>query len=149
MRLLILLLSLISCSEIDQTIYYRVDKRLSLYVDDFFIEANRNGVNLYKENLAVVITEDIDSYHSGTSSKLGSQRLVKINSFSYNAYKNDSIAIRLLIYHELGHALLNRRHSSDFSIMNTSINYIQHFKKSDSISTLLLKELFDKSKFDK
>lgn len=113
--LFIVLIALTSC-DMFQEPEYSVDPKLASYVEQFFAEAAARGINLSHTNLIV-------EFHS-TESKSGisythkGQKIIRINNYLKDG--ND-LRLKIVTFHELGHALLFRPHlDSNKSIMNTS-----------------------------
>jgi hypothetical protein len=130
-------------SSFDQEVEYKIDPLLKPYVDTFYEEAERRGLALQRYNLIVTIDSyKIDPYNLGESRKEGDQRVVLINKKHYDRFiaEGEVRFIERLVMHELGHAVLDRRHLQTFSIMNSG-SYYQEFKV-DSIRTALINELF-------
>lgn len=148
--LIIIALTLFSCSEFDYSNEYRIDPRLSCYVDKFFKEANEHGINIYKENLIVSI-EPVNS--AGVSRVQGSQRIIIISNNAYEYFTSDNwvhnadsayYGLENLMYHELGHALLKRKHECDscYSIMSAGLNCFTYTSECNE-RKILIDELFN------
>jgi len=92
----------------------KIDIELQTYVDDFFFEADKRNMNLSRKNLTVVFNENINSCGIGYSDFEGKgKRRVEINmSFSCWQVLSD-IQKEILIFHELGHAILERGHKNE------------------------------------
>lgn len=115
--IVIFLVLLFSCEE-KQNIYI-VDSDLSIYVDAFFQQASIHGVEISKENLVVRKSVNI-SPKLGLFSISDGQRVVEINAYAVNDFNNDYV--EAIVFHELGHALLNKPHQDDVkSLMNTNL----------------------------
>lgn len=114
--IVIFLVLLFSCEE-KQNIYI-VDSDLSIYVDAFFQQASIHGIEISKENLVVRKSVNV-SPKLGLFSISDGQRVVEINAYSVNDLNNDYV--EAIVFHELGHALLNKPHQDDVkSLMNTN-----------------------------
>ena len=117
--ILILALAVQSCSlnSFDQHVEYRVDPLLKPYVDKFYEEAEKRGVELQRVNLIVLLSNEIGSKFGLSEIKNG-QKIVSINSYLVDSNEK---RLKVIIFHELGHALLNRRHKdTQSSIMNSA-----------------------------
>jgi len=138
MRIAIALLFLVSaCAEFDQTLQYRIDPPFQTHVDAFFYEAEIRGVDLQKENLIVTTSKDLNR-KLGQFSTCGEQRIVEIIDY---AAHYEPTHLEVLMFHELGHALLRRGHTcEDNSIMCDDIN-LQAFT-TPAERKILLDELF-------
>lgn len=112
-----------SCSlnSFDQQVEYRVDPLLKPYVDLFYEEADKRGIELQRVNLYMKLdsrNKVVDPFRSGASFIQGSQKTVLIDTYSFET--NTDVQNEVLIFHELGHTLLNKSHDdSEIGIMNT------------------------------
>ena len=107
---------LASCFE--ESMVYKVEADLSAHVDAFFQQASIHGIEISKENLVVRKSVNI-SPKLGLFSISDGQRVVEINAYSVNDLNNDYV--EAIVFHELGHALLNKPHQDDVkSLMNTN-----------------------------
>ncbi|MFN7611079.1 MAG: hypothetical protein ACK5QX_09130 [bacterium] len=130
---MIIIILLFSCSYQRE---FKVDKELKVYVDSFFDLAMNKGLLIQKENLIVTLSANIGSLQ-GLSSKKNGQRIVEINYYNYQNYSSDYI--EAIVFHELGHALLNRGHDDSVeSLMNTSVCLSCYSNNKE----YLIKELF-------
>jgi Zn-dependent peptidase ImmA (M78 family) len=130
---------------------YMIDSRLSKHVNMFYEEAAKRGKILEKENLVITLKSGLFS----TNNRLGiavfdkdlvGQVTVYIDE---EYYLNESIpdeCKETTVFHELGHAVLKRKHHTNQvpSIMHSANMY--HCYKSDYYTTIdrdyLLNELF-------
>lgn len=117
--LFILALIALSACEFDSTIYYWVDPDAKQYVDKFYLEAEQRGVILQKTNLSVSFF-NLNKF--GETDSRSKEILVRIDSDLLNTYgKEYSTEIEVIVFHELGHALLGRPHfDGALAVMNTS-----------------------------
>lgn len=112
-----------SCSlnSFDQDIEYRVNPELKPYVDLFYEEAEKRGIKLQRVNLYMNLDSSdkvVNPFKSGASFIQGSQKTVLIDTYSFQT--NTDIQNEVLVFHELGHTLLNKSHDdSGIGIMNT------------------------------
>ena len=128
---------------------YKIDPLLKPAVDKFYAEALTRGINIQKTNLiALVDDRAVDPANLGEVQMIGDQIVVLINKKQYERFltDGDTIFVERLVMHELGHALLNRSHTSSVSIMNSGSYYYEY--KRDSFRKVLIDELFDKSQFN-
>lgn len=99
---------------------YAIDEELEPYVEDFHHEAELRGWNLPRMNLIMLIKDDLD--YRGLSLNRSGQRLIYIDREYYHRaidYEHNPVLIEFVVFHELGHSLLGRAHSTDrVSIMN-------------------------------
>lgn len=143
MKKCLLLLVVLSSCQFDTEIEFSIDSRVADHVDRFFAEAEARGINIPRENL-IVSVEELDPL--GRSLKSGDQRVVLISADAYDFFgpkwmSPDSAfyGMENVVFHELGHALLNRKHCDPcYSIMNSGISVFVYAKKPD-----LRKELID------
>lgn len=103
-----------------------VDSGLSPYVDDFFAEAAAHGINLSRRNLVVEFV-DLQGQKAG-SCKKSYQRYIdgkeeyKTVSVDISFWDKANEPVReFVIFHELGHCLLNRGHSSGANTVSITI----------------------------
>lgn len=124
-RLILMMLVLCCCSEqqkpvrVQKTFVYQIEPALEYYVEDFFSEAAKRNVFLKKENLIVAFADSLGNKTIGLSSPLEGQRRVFIKRKFFEVHKKEYYRIENVIFHELGHAMLNRKHNNHYSIMNT------------------------------
>lgn len=139
------ILSLVSCfNSFDQTIEYRIEPTLEKHVNQFFDEAESRGLVLYKENLIISYNEDINA--AGYSFKQGDQRIIFIKKSVINHFKstreNPNWAIENLMFHELGHSILFRKHCDPkYSIMELGMSFYE-YENDSTKRVLLVNELF-------
>jgi|GWRWMinimDraft_5_1066013.scaffolds.fasta_scaffold01871_2 hypothetical protein len=113
---LLCLIFLFSCNKVDinPNSRYEIAPVLKKYVDSFFLEAKLRGLDIPKENL-IVKSNEINSFSDECgvcqlNTKKPEQQRTVIISFGSNLCwgskpENDREA---LVFHELGHCLLNR-----------------------------------------
>ena len=121
--LIVVFVFTISCKpeEINEPTVYNVDASLTKYVDKFFQEANSRGITIPKENLIVKPATntadftDICGKCTQNAKFPELQRTVEINTTNSPCWKNISENDKeALVFHELGHCLLNRiAHKND------------------------------------
>jgi hypothetical protein len=148
-KLLFALLLFVSCTSFDQDVEFKIDPLLKPSVDKFYAQALTRGISLQKTNLiALVDDRSVDPANLGEVQMIGDQIVVLINKKHYEIFltDGDTIFVERLVMHELGHALLNRSHTSSVSIMNSGDYYYEY--KRDSFRKVLIDELFDKSQFN-
>ena len=103
---------------------YAIEPDLELFVDRFYSEGEARGLIIERENLIVMIKNDLNKIDQawGLSKRKGGQRFVYIDREYYDDMLrgNNLEEIEFLVFHELGHALLGRGHLTGVkSIMNT------------------------------
>jgi Zn-dependent peptidase ImmA (M78 family) len=69
------------------------------------------------------------------------QRIVGIEKAFFDKNKNFKYRIENVVFHELGHALLRRKHNNHYSIMNTS-SPVAMYETDTTMRRVLLNELF-------
>jgi hypothetical protein len=94
---------------------YELAPEFQKYVDKFFEEANSRGIIIAKENLIVKAAKttsnfsDICGKCTPSNKNSESQRTIEINSTNSPCWKTISDNDKeVLVFHELGHCLLNR-----------------------------------------
>lgn len=134
MRILAILLLISSCSYIEQD--FHIDDGLTNYVDAFYREAESRGIHLVKDNLIVQYGDRSHSF------KKGGQRIIEIERRTHDKFVNDGYywSIESLVFHELGHALLNKDHTDHVSVMNYEFTFTPYLK-SDCVKKLFYDEL--------
>jgi hypothetical protein len=143
MKYLIFLL-LIGCQVYPEP-EYRVDPRLQMHVNEFYHQAAIRGIDLHKN--IIVSIEDIDA--AGQAFKYGDQAIVIISPNTYEYLTSgdwvhgDSVRYGLenLVFHELGHAVLRRKHCEWYSLMDPNISMFAYVHKPVD-RQILVDELF-------
>ena len=118
---LFLLITCASCTFVDDY-EYRVDSNLKRYVDQFYNDANSHNVHLLKDNLVVTTREGVaDERHVTGYAVMENQIMAVLDQGVVNRLieRQDTISLKYIVYHELGHALLRRQHTPEYSIMRT------------------------------
>jgi hypothetical protein len=137
---------LFSCEFTDMAYY--IDPRLEVYVDRFYSEAKARGVQLERVNLMVRI-EPLPG-RAARSKREGCQRVVIFSKDTWDFMNNpvwvrgDSVdaGIENIVFHELGHALLDRKHCDPCeSIMAAGYSYFTYVDKPE-VRKSALDELF-------
>lgn len=142
--LLIVVALMSSCNGVDPSTEYKIHLPMVEYVDHFYQEGEQRGIILKKENLMVIFDSSnkhgVNPFYPGVSTKYGAQRVILIDLYTFE--HQDSVANEVMLFHELGHSLLNQKHRDDVeSIMNTAPDL--HAYKGDSLKrVLMLDELF-------
>ncbi len=118
------------------------------YVKLFLEDAQRTGVEINISSLIMFqgeISQENETYTLGQCFRaVGAVPRIQIDSKSWP--NMDMMSKTLLIYHELGHCILNRNHSDD----PKSVMYPYLLNPYDFIQDheTILNELFDASKFN-
>jgi hypothetical protein len=113
MRYLILLL-LLSCTEFDINPERIIDPRLEPYVNAFYTEAAARGIIL--DTMLIARVEECGASGKGFTRSGQHYILINPNTYDYFTSGNWVVGERAyhglenLVFHELGHALLNRDH---------------------------------------
>jgi hypothetical protein len=93
---------------------FQVDEGLERIVDRFYEEAEQRGVPLQKNNLIVEFSETLDEDKCGLCTrpkrKKEIQRRVQISQTKICWDRLSTLNRETLLFHELGHCLLNRDH---------------------------------------
>jgi len=91
----------------------KIDTDLQIYVDQFFIEAEKRGMNLKRRKLEVVFNDTIRVCGLGYKDYEGKgTRRVEINMTSHCWKQESELRKEILLFHELGHAILERGHKN-------------------------------------
>ncbi len=105
-RLLTISLLLFSCQE---EIYYRVDPRLTVYVESFYTEGAKYGQTFGRDNLIMGI-KDLDGIWGLSLRPADGTGQITVWIDPDVFLRNDSLCTESIVFHELGHALLRRDH---------------------------------------
>jgi hypothetical protein len=144
----VILLTVISCTDFDPTLEFKIDPRLKEYVTSFYQEADERNIPLHK-NLIVKIAF-LEPDINGRTKYEGRQRIVIINQSLYDYYITEfapkmdpkHFMLEQLMYHELGHALLARKHCNDcYSIMSQDLSLHEYAVRPEK-RQVLIDELF-------
>lgn len=114
------LLLLTSCFQVKDKRVPTHDERFNPFIEAFTAEAQNRGVE-FPEKMRVSIVEDLTEktehgYALGTC-YYDRPRYIKLHP---NLLKMEIFEIEKVVFHELGHCLLDREHTEELSIMNTS-----------------------------
>jgi len=100
----------------EESTEYRVDHRVSPYVENFFSEGEKRGYVFKRDNLIIVVQKgvgDVNKYdglrHQAYCHKDPETGQVTIR-IDEDYVESESVTIECTIFHELGHGLLNRTH---------------------------------------
>lgn len=136
----LLMMFLLTSCNFNDDIEYKVDERLQPYVDKFFEEAASRGLIFQKYNLVVSIQPKLKE-GAGLSRSEGHQRVVVIDQSTYDFLKGAHESMEVIVFHELGHALLYRNHCDTQSIMNPAMSLNQYAAKPE-VRKIIVDELF-------
>jgi hypothetical protein len=154
MKKILFLSIIVQACAFDQTIEYRIDTLLSGYMESFYKEASARNYKVDKFNLIIELKDGLSKNENawGLSKKIGDQRIIYIDTEFYNDYTNGNHRNRIeaIVFHEMGHSIINRRHTTkQNSLMNpdnlgSGSLYEKSFGKIDSVyREQLLDELFN------
>jgi len=152
-----LLLFAISCTDGNPLPTGKIDPEFTLYVDRFVQEAQLRNVTVDMGGFSITSKNDfiVDSggRHCGeTSGSLKGTAVTIVTNF--DCWTNASEAAKeILIFHELGHALLKREHNSatfpNTNIYKSIMNYVTlsdlYTKYTPDKRKYYIDELFDKN----
>lgn len=110
---ILIIFTLFSCDDLVWN-EYKVDKSLEIYVNAFYEEAEIRGVHLKRKSLIVSFHED----RSTTKKRITKLVFICRRDFLHFTKRGDFYSIEGLVAHELGHALLDREHTDEKSLMN-------------------------------
>jgi hypothetical protein len=154
--LLVLFAFLFSCGEEDPApVRYQIDPQAASLVALFMEEGRNRGVQVPQNNLIVELTGPVKSGNQLVcASAWGEvngyrQNLVQIDS-QCDAWRYGGAGREILVFHELGHALLKRTHKDGrfprgplVSMMATSWNFGDLYLTDSSKRPYYLDELFN------
>ena len=111
---IIVYLIIFACKKDD---IYVVPDIIQPYIDEFIAEAAERGINLQIDDLVVLFEEnlEVDGTHAAGLCQFGSKKTsptIKLDTTSVNWQSNAS-SRELLVFHELGHCVLDRGHVED------------------------------------
>lgn len=114
----LMLIFMIASCEKEKQFEYRVDDTFEVYVDQFYEEAAKRGIAIPRNNLIIEFTNEPTNDFCGECRKAGnieqSQRTIRIQN-SNNCWKDRlDLNKETLIFHELGHCLLDREHMDEY-----------------------------------
>lgn len=101
-----------------ETDLYPVPPELAKYVDSFYNRMGNAGLNNYRRKIKIMMDPDLPRKWGGTCTfQYGDQpAVIKISSYWW--YNSDYSRRELVMYHELGHCVLNREHSNSLNSFN-------------------------------
>lgn len=144
--LILVLIVLCSCEQ-----DFLIDSRLQPHYESFKQKGIDNGVSVRNDNLVLIVKQDLYRYENlygkmVRETGIFTDKQVTVYIASEVFERNDKF-IETVVYHELGHALLDRRHENSYpSLMNTGTMYLGyrnalgHYSKELEIK--LTEELF-------
>lgn len=121
------------------------------YYNSFYAEARKRGVTLYEKPVEIIIVTGL-RYKGNTVGGLASRKhqTIQLNRKDVERNNNElnSINLEYLVFHEMGHYVLNRRHNTDTN-EDGSLVSMMHDKKvaytvgKEYLRDYYLDELFD------
>jgi hypothetical protein len=140
---LLFILTLFSCST-----NYIVDDRLKPYVDSFYLEGAKRGKTFSKDNLVATIGDTRGGLAEVRIDKnfFGDGQIYLYVDQKYWDKNNAFECVESVVFHELGHAVLDRGHSDQGMSLMNSMNIFHCYKMSSELESLreqLIDELFD------
>lgn len=114
MRYLAVILLFSSCVDLD----FQIDPRLKPYFNQFVADAKEHGITIDQDNLVLKLKDLRSRKALGRYEPSVVQKYVYIDSVTY--FTKPEI-VKLVFYHEMGHAFLKRYHIDEFSYMNPSV----------------------------
>lgn len=141
-KLLIIGLLLLSNCELTDQNHFDIEKKLKPFVDSFYVESAKRGRTIQRDNLIVYFMPLKGLM--GRSMNLTTIPTVQIDPGIFNKYAKEKkmLIIEYVVFHELGHALLNRDHLNAYTIMTTNNKMLFAYTGSEQARTLLIDELF-------
>ena len=136
---LILLALFLGACEFDQTLEYQIDPRIENTVNEFFKEAEARGVFIPKENLKAIIVKKLDGNY-GQARTNGDQRIILLIEI---CTLWDRPHQEVIVFHELGHALLKRGHTCENNSIMCDQVKLSAFIGDPDKRRILLDELFN------
>ena len=125
--LLIFAISFTSCQLAEPDYIYSIDKEIEPYYLEFIYEGNVRGLNLTQVSILMAFDELEDEMLGESVNNIYTSYPKVLIDRSEWLLKSDSDR-RYTVYHELGHALLDRRHEeNNESIMSSYKSAIRNF----------------------
>lgn len=139
---IISILLFFSCELIDQN-HFEVEAELRPFVANFYNEAYKRGRHIQHDNLMIYFSPL--SGLAGESMNFTTIPTIHIDPTFFNKYsKENKLAyIEYVVFHEMGHAMLNRDHIDAYTIMTSNNKLIKEFSNGNQTRTRLIDELFD------
>lgn len=97
---------------------YKVPAELAKYVDTFYAKMGTAGLNNYRRNVIMLMDPDMNRAWAGTCTYATDSNLAVIKISTYWWYNSDYVRRESVMYHELGHCVLNRGHNSSVNSFN-------------------------------
>lgn len=153
--LCLLFLIVIACETVKVLpVRYEVDPRLEPYVYSFYREAHDRGKNPHR-NVRVSIGDTENPYILGSTYSRGLRREIIISEDHYDnitqefAYSPDTLfhAMEKLVFHEMGHAVLNLDHCDPcYGIMH-SMGSVLEYAGDEPLRKKMIDELFTQNRY--
>ncbi|MEM6765909.1 MAG: hypothetical protein AAF824_11565 [Bacteroidota bacterium] len=123
-----LIIGLQACSDDDPTPEVRFDVPPSIqpFIDDFIAEGQQRGVNLTIDNLIVTFEGNLQNGDAAglcTFANGNNPPHIRIDTTSAN-WRNNDWSREILMFHELGHCVLDRRQHRDDRLPNDNYSSI-------------------------
>jgi hypothetical protein len=91
---------------------YSAPTELDKIARSFVNEASKRGININLDSSMVTLSfERLGIHYNGSCTPNSDPKVIIIDSFKWNTY--DSTMKEFIVFHELGHCLLNRGHKND------------------------------------
>lgn len=95
---------------------YSVDPRLEHYLCQFIDDGQKYGYDFSKSNIVLLISNSHPYSHGRAHLRSDNIAHVTIDSgLYYREMRLDSVHLKYIIYHELGHAFLRKKHDDKCS----------------------------------
>ena len=137
-KLLMILLLLTSCNSSKNLNYY-IEPQFQVFYNEFIEDLNKYNIKLYNKNVSIKVNYGNMTYKDSLAECFLDSKTIYINKDYYNYTKtfieNDDLdddiyyylILKKLIYHELGHCLLNLKHSNDPNDLMYKIDNVNIF----------------------
>lgn len=129
----LLLTFLVSCSDNSEElapIRYEVPAEVEPLVQEFIAEAKKRGLNLVIDNLIVELTTPVTinstepACGKATGEVVGGRQNIITLNIECQAWRNGGESREILVFHELGHAILKIRNHRDGILPNGAFKSI-------------------------
>lgn len=94
------------------------------YVSKFYQKMGEQGLDNSRRDIAISFDENMDMDFVGLCHWGETPRRITINKYWWDGYEDDDR--ELLIFHELGHCVLNRSHNNDLSTWGRPVSIMEN-----------------------
>lgn len=127
---------LFSCSSLMDEYHFEITPQAKPFVDKFYSYHNALPKNLIVQFTPLLMTDKVLG-----KTFYGNINTIKLDTSLLTSMKYDPLFFETVLYHEIGHAVLNREHCFNcYSLMNPN-KYVQDYRTDDKKRVILIEEL--------